>query len=99
VETSANALGRLDRDCRITEHPVSTPSSSLRGVCVAPDGDLWYTANRANKIGRMKPNGTVVAEYPIPVADAGARCIVAWPDGRLFFTAFNRGFIGEVMLR
>ena len=39
----------------ITEHPVPTPNASLRGVTVGPDGDLWYTANFANKIGRMAP--------------------------------------------
>jgi virginiamycin B lyase len=69
----------------------------LRGVCVAPDGDLWFTENVANKIGRMKPDGTMVDEYPIPAATAGARCITAWPDGRLFFTAFDAGMIGEVI--
>jgi virginiamycin B lyase len=51
----------------------------------------------ANKIGRMKPDGTMVGEYDIPVANAGARCISPWPDGRLFFTAFDAGFIGEVI--
>jgi virginiamycin B lyase len=51
----------------------------------------------ANKIGRMKPDGTMVGEYSIPVPNAGARCISAWPDGRLFFTAFDAGFIGEVI--
>ena len=69
----------------------------MRGVCVAPDSDLWFTANFANKIGRMKPDGTMVGEYPIPTPNAGARCITAWPDGRLFFTAFDAGFIGEVI--
>jgi virginiamycin B lyase len=64
---------------------------------VAADGDLWFTANFANRIGRMKPNGAIVGEYPIPAANAGARCITAWPDGRLFFTAFDGGFIGEVI--
>jgi virginiamycin B lyase len=97
VETSTNALGRIDRDGRITEHPVTTPNSSLRGVCVAPGGDLWFTANAANKIGRMQPDGTMLGEYSIPGVHAGARCIAAWPDGRLFFTAFDAGAIGEVI--
>jgi virginiamycin B lyase len=97
VETSTNALGRIDGAGRIAEHPVFTPDSSLRGVCVAPDGDLWFTANAANKIGRMKPNGRVIGEYPIPTPNAGARCICAWPDGRLFYTAFDAGLIGEVI--
>ncbi len=77
VETSTNALGRIDRDGRITEHKVPTPNSSLRGVAVGADGDLWYTANAANKIGRMAPDGSVRGEYDIPTPQSGARCITA----------------------
>ncbi len=66
VQTSSNSLRRIDRDGNITEHKVTTPASSLRGVCVGPTDDLWFTANAANKIGRMRPDGTMVGEYPIP---------------------------------
>ena len=76
-QTSANALGRIDRDGDITEHKVTTPNASLRGVCVGPDGDLWFTENFANKIGRMAPDGTMLGEYDIPTPDSGARCIAA----------------------
>jgi len=98
VETSTNALGRIDRDGRITEHPVPTPNASLRGVTVGAEGDLWYTANFANKIGRMAPDGTVRGEYDIPTANSGARCIAALSDGRLFFTGYDAGLIGEVVV-
>ncbi len=63
-----------------------TPDASLRGVTVGPDGDLWFTANFANKIGRMAPDGTMLGEYDIPTPGSGARCIAPMPDGRLFFT-------------
>jgi streptogramin lyase len=36
-------------------------------VTVAPDGDLWFTENFSNKIGRMAPDGKVIGEYTIPV--------------------------------
>ena len=81
-QTSTNALGRIDRDGGITEHKVTTPNASLRGVCVGPDGDLWFTENFANKIGRMAPDGTMLGEYDIPTPDSDARCIardVGWP--------------------
>jgi streptogramin lyase len=52
---------------------------------VAPDGDLWFTENFANKIGRMSPDGAVIGEYPIPAPHSGPRAIVALSDGRLFF--------------
>ena len=98
VETSTNALGRIDRDGTITEHPVPTPNASLRGVTVGADGDLWYTANFANKIGCMAPDGTVRGEYDIPTPASGARCIAALADGRLFFTQYDAGSIGEVVV-
>jgi virginiamycin B lyase len=64
---------------------------------VAPDGDLWFTENFANKIGRMSPDGRVIGEYAIPGGNCGARAIVAAPDGRLFFSAHDAGAIGEVI--
>jgi len=78
---------------------VKTPDASLRGVTVAPDGDLWFTENFANKIGRMTPDGTVIGEYDIPGVNCGARAIIAAPDGRLFFSAHDAGAIGEVIPR
>jgi virginiamycin B lyase len=99
VETKANALGRMDAQGRVTEWPVKTPDASLRGVTVAPDGDLWFTENFSNKIGRMAPDGTVIGEYAIASEGCGARAIIAVPDGRLFFSAHDAGAIGEVIPR
>jgi virginiamycin B lyase len=68
-------------------------------VTVGPDGDLWYTANLANKIGRMAPDGTVLGEYAIPTPASGARCIAAMSNGRLYFTQWDAGLIGEIIPR
>ena len=73
--------------------------SVVRGVTVGADGDLWYTANAANKIGRMAPDGKVRGEYDIPTRNSGARCIAAFADGRLFFTQYDAGMIGEVVIK
>jgi len=52
VETSTNALGRVDRDGPHHRIPgCRPPNASLRGVTVGADGDLWFTENAANKIG------------------------------------------------
>jgi virginiamycin B lyase len=76
---------------------VTTPDSSLRGVCVGPEGDLWFTANAVNKIGRMRPDGTMVGEYPIPTPGSGARCIGLHSNGRMYVTLFDAGMIAEVI--
>ena len=81
--------------------PISSwsPDASLRGVTVAPDRELWFTENFANKIGRMSPQGEVIDEYPIGGPNCGARAIIAHPDGRLFFSAYDASAIGEVIPR
>jgi virginiamycin B lyase len=60
-------------------------------------GDLWFTENFANKIGRMAPDGRLVGEYDIPTSASGARCITVMSDGRLFFTQYDAGLIGEIV--
>ena len=99
MQTSANGLCRVDRDGGMIEYKVTTPDASLRSVCVGPDGDLWFTENFANKIGRMAPDGTMLGEYDIPTPGSGARCITAMSDGRFFFTQWDAGLIGEVIPR
>jgi virginiamycin B lyase len=89
---------RIAPDGTIVEFPVPTANASLRGIAVGADGDLWFTENFANKIGRMAPDGTVVGEYDIPTPESGARCITAMSDGRLFFTQYDAGLIGEIIV-
>jgi streptogramin lyase len=38
VETGANALGRIDRECNFREFVIPTPNASLRGVIYSPFG-------------------------------------------------------------
>ncbi len=67
------------------------------GVAVTADGDLWFTENFANKIGRMDSGGAVIGEYDILTSASGARCIAAMSDGRLFFTQYDAGLIGDLI--
>jgi virginiamycin B lyase len=87
----------MDRDGNIREFKIPTPNASLRGVTVGPEGNLWFTENFANKIGRMRPDGTLVGEYDIPTPASGARCIAAMSNGRLYFTQYDAGLIGEII--
>ena len=34
---------------------MATPNSRPHDPAVAPDGSLWYTGQRANKLGRLDP--------------------------------------------
>ena len=84
------ARPRSTATATFTEFKVPTPNASLRGVTVGPDGDLWFTENFANKIGRMAPDGTLLGEYDIPTPASGARCIAAMSNGRLYLHAIRR---------
>ena len=97
-QTSTNSLGRIDREGHITEHKVTTPDASLRGVCVGPDGDLWFTANFANKIGRMRAGRHHARRIRRSRRRRAARAAsVAMSNGRLYFTIVDAGLIGEVI--
>jgi virginiamycin B lyase len=97
VQTLANAIGRIDRDGRITEFPFPRPGASLRGIDVTQAGEFLITENAGNFIAQMNASGDVVAEYPIPTPTAGARSIVVLPDGRAFFSEHDAGQIGEAV--
>lgn len=50
-------------------YPVPTSAAGLGRIVTAPDGDMWFTEENANKIGRITPSGRIT-EY-----------VVAAPDG------------------
>ena len=54
------------------------------GICVGPDGNLWFAERNNNAIGRMTTAG-VITEFPIGAPSATPLGIVAGPDGNLWF--------------
>ncbi len=77
--SSADPLGQ------IAEYPVPSASSHPVDIVAGPDGNLWFTENSANQIGKMTPSG-VITEYPIPTSASAPLGITAGPDGNLWFT-------------
>lgn len=57
----APGLGRLAPDGTIVEFITPTANASVRDVTIGPDGNLWYAAFTANKIGR----GQIGASSPL----------------------------------
>jgi streptogramin lyase len=66
--------------------PFTTTSSSADPwiVTPGPDGNLWFTEQSSNDIGRITTAG-VITEFPIS-ANATPWGIVQGPDGNLWFT-------------
>ncbi|MHB1534556.1 MAG: virginiamycin B lyase family protein [Acidimicrobiales bacterium] len=83
----------------IVEYPVSPSESSLgvdpRQITAGPGGNLWFTEQVADKIGRITPSGTIT-EFPLPTGNAGPARITAGPDGNLWFTEQNANQIAVI---
>ncbi len=77
----------------IHEFPITTASGPT-GITAGPDGNLWFTENTANRIGRITPAG-VVTDFNL-TAGSGPKSITAGPDGNLWFTEFNGSRIGRI---
>ena len=80
----------------IKEYEVPTPQSRPHDPAVAPDGSLWYTGQRANKLGRLDPASGQFREYPLKTPDSGPHGLVADHDGNIWFTAISKGYIGKL---
>lgn len=67
-----------------------------------PDGNMWFTNNANNSIGRITPGGAVTY-FAVPTSSVspstsgpGLFAIAAGPDGNMWFTAFYENFVGKV---
>src|SRR5207249_1633880 len=81
----------------VTEFPVPAGAASYPdGIAAGPDGNLWFTEELANQIGRITPTGGI-AEFSLP-SDANVGNIAAGADGNLWFTEFNTNRIGRISL-
>ena len=89
--THTHAQGTLT----ITEFPVPTSGSQLWCITSGPDGNLWFTENTGNNIGRITPGGTVT-EFPVPTSASGLTGITTGPDGNLWFTEHDVSKIGKI---
>jgi virginiamycin B lyase len=67
---------------KVTLFPLSTAFTDTKSITTGPDGNLWFTEQRANQVGRITPAGNVT-EFPIPTADSFLGDIAIGADGNL----------------
>jgi streptogramin lyase len=79
----------------ITEFAIGTADSGASGITAGPDGNLWFTEDFANQIGRITPSGTIT-EFAIPTYSSFPTEITAGSDGSLWFTEFFGNQIGRI---
>lgn len=80
----------------ITEFPIPTANSAPVGITAGPDGNLWFTEQGINKIGRITTSGLVIDEFPVPTAASTPWRITPGPDGNLWFAELTGHKIGRI---
>ena len=96
-EKSAPSAQVVPGNLRVTikEWVVPTPGSRPHDPLATADGDIWYTGQMANVLGRFDPRTEKFKEYPLP-PDSGPHGLVADKAGHIWFTANFKGYIGEL---
>ncbi|HLW03622.1 MAG TPA: hypothetical protein VKT82_33555 [Ktedonobacterales bacterium] len=77
----------------ITEFASPSGASSLGGITLGPDGNLWFT--EASAIGRITPAGQIT-EFPVPTPQSVPWGITKGPDGNLWFTESFGNNVGYI---
>src|SRR5437879_6112879 len=80
----------------ITEFPIPSVPGSPLGIAEGPDGNMWFTEQLPNKIGRITPDGRIT-EYPIPTPNSSPYLITKGPDFALWFTEYATSKIGRII--
>ena len=64
------------------------------GITTGPDGNIWFTEENGNRIGRITPSGQIT-EFDLPGGSLPAE-ITPGPDGALWFTQSGSNSIGRI---
>ena len=89
---AALAAPALGQTVRYFELP---PRSAPHDVAPAPDGTVWYTAQRTGHLGRLDPRTGKVEEIPLGRGSAPHGVIVG-PDGAAWVTDSGQNAIVRV---
>lgn len=95
--TNVNAKEKIS----ITEFSFSDSNSTPYVITSGPDGNLWFTENNADKIGKISPNGAIVefslhSPNPDIINPSSPDGITAGSDGNLWFTESGGNKIGKI---
>jgi len=83
---------------RVTEYVVPGANSGPVAIAQGADGNLWFTEDIADKIGRITPQGQIT-EYRLPERHVAPFRIALGPDSNLWFTEFRGRRIGRITPR
>jgi virginiamycin B lyase len=75
---------------------VPTQGSRPHDPMAAHDGSIWWSAQLANKLGRVDPKTGTIREYTLKSAFTGPHGLVEDKAGNIWFTGNNTALIGKL---
>jgi hypothetical protein len=85
-----------DLHVSIREGDAPTKGAHPHDPAAGKNGDLWFTEQMTNKIGRFDPSSQSFKEYPLTGGNAGPHGLVSDSDGNIWSTANFGGYIGKL---
>src|SRR5262249_28247945 len=76
--------------------PVPTLGSRPHDPLATKDGAIWWTAQLANKLGRLDPKTGAMREYTLKSPHTGPHGLTEDASGNIWFTGNNAGLIGKL---
>lgn len=99
--TIASGIGHVTATGQFTLYPLPDkghqPVPDANGhssITVGPDGNIWFTENAGNRVGKITPSGAIT-EYALSGL-ASPSVIVRGPDGNLWFTETTSNKIARI---
>ena len=86
--------GAVAQAQNISEFQIPTSASGPAEITLGPDGNLWFTENRRDQIGRITPSGAIT-EFSLGSLSSPIG-ITTGPDGNLWFTEQSGNRIGRI---
>jgi virginiamycin B lyase len=83
-------------DVKIDEWLTPSKPPYPHDPAVAPDGSIWYAAQRANAIGRFDPKTGQFNEWTCPTPNSGPHGIIADKDGNIWYSGNAAALIGKL---
>lgn len=76
--------------------PVPTLGSRPHDPLATKDGAIWWSAQLANKLGRLDPKTGAIREYSLKTPHTGPHGLVEDKDGNVWFTGNHASLIGKL---
>lgn len=77
---------------------VALPYAGIKYIAPGPDGNMWFTEQDGNRIGRITPTGVITEFSAGMTAGAQPRRITAGPDNAMWFTEEGTRCIGRISM-